>query len=213
MTAGKRILDLVLALVLGVVLLPVILAIAALCLFRQGRPILYGSERMRGPDQGFTLWKFRTMAHDAADRGVTGGDKAARITPLGRRLRAHRLDELPQLWNILAGDISFVGPRPPLRRYVEMRPDLYARVLRSRPGVTGLASLVYARHEEWLLSRTRSADETEAVYLRASVPRKAALDLIYQRHRSLCLDLWLIGWTAARFLPRRIRPERKGRPM
>ena len=125
----------------------------------QGRPILYLSERMRTPEQGFALVKLRTMAPapDGVDGGVSGADKAARITPLGRHLRRLRLDEVPQLWNILRGDMSFVGPRPPLREFVERFPDLYARVLACRPGITGLATLVYHAHEERLLSRSGSA--------------------------------------------------------
>jgi lipopolysaccharide/colanic/teichoic acid biosynthesis glycosyltransferase len=212
-TPGKRALDLALALLLLVPLGLVGAVLATLALLRQGRPILYGAERMREVDRAFTLWKLRSMAPAARDAGVTGGDKAARITPFGAWLRRWRLDELPQLWNVLAGEISFVGPRPPLRRYVELRPELYARVLRSRPGITGLASLVYAAHEERLLARCATAEETEALYLRACVPRKARIDLIYQRNRSLALDLRLIAWTAARFLPRRLRPRRKGRPL
>ncbi|WP_281826559.1 sugar transferase [Jannaschia rubra] len=211
MTFGKRLFDILFSIYLMIFLAPVF-AIVTWKVWRQtGRPIFYGSERMRSPTEGFTLWKFRTMAEDPGDHGVTGGDKAARITPLGRTLRRRRLDELPQLWNILRGDISFVGPRPPLRRYVEMFPDLYADVLKSRPGVTGLASLIYAPHEAVLLSGCRTARQTERVYVRHCIPRKAALDLLYQRHRTFWMDVKLISWTTAKFFPRRIRPRRKGR--
>lgn len=129
------------------------------------------------------------------DSGVSGGDKAARITPAGAWLRSKRLDELPQLWNILRGDLSFVGPRPPLRQYVERHPELYARVLQSRPGVTGLASIVYHRHEAMLLARCRTPEETDAVYSRICVPMKARLDLIYQRNRNICYDFDLVFQT------------------
>jgi lipopolysaccharide/colanic/teichoic acid biosynthesis glycosyltransferase len=210
-TPGKRVADLLFALFLSVVLAPVIVAVALLVWHRQGRPILYGSERMRGPDEAFILWKFRTMAADPSDGGVTGGDKSARITPLGATLRRLRLDELPQLWNVLRGDVSFVGPRPPLRRYVEMFPDLYARVLRSRPGITGLATLVYAPHEERLLASCATPEATEAAYIRRCIPRKAMLDLLYQRHRSFWMDMKLVSWTTAKFFPKAIRPKRKGR--
>lgn len=211
MTFGKRLFDILFSLYLMAFLAPVIVVITFMVWRRQGRPILYGSERMKTPDQGFTLWKFRTMADDPNDSGVTGGDKAQRITPFGAWLRRRRLDELPQLWNILKGDISFVGPRPPLRRYVEMCPDIYDEVLKSRPGVTGLASLVYAPHEEFILRSTATAEETEAAYLRRCVPRKAHLDMLYQKHRTFWMDVKLIAWTTAKFLPRRIRPMRKGR--
>lgn len=207
MTLGKRLFDIALALILSAVLIVPILILSGLILLRDGRPVLYLSERMKTPDTGFQLWKFRTMSVVQSDSGVSGGDKTARITPLGARLRRYRLDELPQLWNILRGDISFVGPRPPLRRYVELCPDLYARVLRSRPGVTGLATIVFHKTEERLLSACRSADETEAVYLRRCVPIKAKLDLIYARNQSLCYDAALILETLRRVF-RRSGPPR-----
>ncbi|WP_299840647.1 sugar transferase [uncultured Jannaschia sp.] len=210
MTFGKRLFDILFSIYLMVFLAPVF-AVVAWKVWRQGDgPIFYGSERMRSATEAFTLWKFRTMAPDPSDRGVTGGHKANRITPLGRTLRRLRLDELPQLWNILRGDVSFVGPRPPLRRYVEMFPDLYAEVLHSRPGVTGLASLVFAPHEARILEACDTAEETELAYIRICIPRKAALDLLYQRHRSFWLDVRLISWTTAKFFPRFIRPRRKG---
>ncbi len=202
MTPGKRIADLALALLLVVLLAPLGAALAVWLRVASGRPVLYASERMRSPTEGFILWKFRTMTLAPHDAGVTGGEKAARITGLGRFLRRTRLDELPQLWNVVRGDISFVGPRPPLRRYVELFPDLYARVLRARPGITGLATLRFHAHEERLLARCTDAAESHRVYSRFCVPRKARLDLIYQAHRSLCFDMVLIGQTVARVVPR-----------
>lgn len=200
MTPGKRALDIGLALLLAVVLSPLILAVALIILLRDGRPVLFLSERMKTPQEPFMLWKFRTMRADPDDAGVTGGDKVSRITATGRALRRTRLDELPQLWNILRGDISFVGPRPPLRRYVEAFPDLYAEVLKSRPGVTGLATLVFHRTEERILSRCTTGAATEAAYRRRCVPRKAQLDLIYARNRSICFDLRLMAATVWRRL-------------
>ena len=200
MTAAKRSLDLCLLAILAPLLLPVLGMLAIILWALQGRPVFYGGERMRSVAEGFPLWKLRSMIVAARDTGVSGGDKAARITPLGRILRRTRMDELPQLLNILRGDISFVGPRPPLRVYVERFPGLYAQVLRSRPGVTGLASLVFAAHEERLLARCASAAETDATYARVCVPRKARIDLIYQRHQSVGFDLWLIALTAARVM-------------
>lgn len=195
MTWDKRLLDLAFALLLALLLAPV-LAVLLIWLWRtQGRPLFHVAERMKGVDDPFMLWKLRTMTVDAADAGVSGGDKAARITPQGAWLRRRRLDELPQLWNIIRGDLSFVGPRPPLRAYVERFPDLYAKVLKSRPGVTGLASITYHRHEERLLTRCETPDETDAVYTRTCVPAKARLDLIYQRNRNLCYDFDLVFQT------------------
>ncbi len=93
--------------------------------------------------------------------------------------------------------MSFVGPRPPLRQYVEAFPDLYAEVLECRPGVTGLATLLFHRHEERLLAGCASAEETDRVYVRRCIPRKARLDLIYRRRRSLCFDLAILARTVA----------------
>lgn len=202
MTPGKRALDLTLGLLLTALLAAPFALLLLWLMLREGRPLFYAAERMRAPGQPFRLWKLRTMAPDPADSGVSGGDKASRITPTGRFLRRTRLDEIPQLWNVLKGDMSFVGPRPPLRQYVERFPALYAQILRSRPGITGLATLHFHRHEERLLARCRTPEETDALYVRACIPRKARLDLIYQRRRTLCLDLVLLGQTLARVISR-----------
>ena len=203
MTPAKRLFDIALALILGSILLVPALIISIWILVEDGRPILYISERMRAPDRPFRLWKFRTMRVVATDSGVSGGDKADRITRIGRILRKFRLDEIPQLWNILKGDMSFVGPRPPLRRYTEMFPVLYGAVLECRPGLTGMATLHFRRHEERLLRNCRTPDETESVYVRRCIPRKARLDLIYKHRRNLCSDAAMIRETIAQVLFRR----------
>ncbi|MFD2236889.1 sugar transferase [Aureimonas populi] len=203
MTPQKRLFDIALALLLCVPLLPVMALIAALVALKDGRPVLYVSERMRSQGEGFRLVKFRTMKVVAADAGVSGSDKADRITRTGRFLRRTRLDELPQLWNVLAGDISFVGPRPPLRQYVERFPQVYRQVLASRPGITGLASLHLHDYEERVLSRARTAEETDALYCRLCIPRKARIDMIYQRHASLCFDLQILVQTGLKLFYRR----------
>lgn len=195
MTLVKRLFDIGAAIGLGVVLLPVMLVVSLIILLKDGRPVLYLSERMRGIDDAFELIKFRTMRHSDVNTGVSGGDKMSRITATGRFLRRTRLDEIPQLWNVLRGDISFVGPRPPLRQYVEQCPEIYAEVLKSRPGITGLASVHYHRHEERLLSRTQTVEETDATYRGICVPRKAKIDLIYQRHQNICFDVAIMWRT------------------
>ncbi len=195
MTWRKRVFDLFFASLLVLVLGPILLALLVWLLLKQGRPLFYVAERMKGVDQPFNLWKLRTMTVVDSDAGVSGGDKTVRITPIGAWLRRRRLDEFPQLYNILKGDLSFVGPRPPLRKYVCRHPEIYARVLQSRPGVTGLASIAYHRHEAALLARCTSAEETDQAYSRHCVPRKARLDLIYQRHQSMCYDFDLVFQT------------------
>ncbi|GGO33701.1 sugar transferase [Gemmobacter aquaticus] len=209
MTFGKRVFDLVLALLLGAVLLVPFTVLLVVLLVKEGRPIFYVAERMKAPGQPFRLWKLRTMTVARSDSGVSGGDKSARITSMGRFLRKTRLDEVPQLWNVIRGDMSFVGPRPPLRLYVERFPELYEQVLRSRPGITGLASLHFHAHEERILACCSSAAETDEVYSRRCVPRKATLDLIYQRHRSLCFDMALIAQTGKRVLLKRLTKRKQ----
>ncbi|MFY0312408.1 sugar transferase [Leisingera sp. D0M16] len=195
MTWRKRLFDLFFATLLIAVLGPVLLLLLLWLLWKEGRPLFYVAERMKGVDQPFMLWKLRTMTVVDSDTGVSGGDKSARITRTGAWLRSKRLDEFPQLWNILKGDISFVGPRPPLRQYVEANPELYAEVLKSRPGVTGLASITYHKHEAALLARCGTSEQTDAVYSRLCVPMKARLDLIYQRHQSMCFDFDIVFQT------------------
>lgn len=192
MTISKRLFDLAALVVLGALLLPVILVTALVVLILDGRPVFYIAERMKTPTQSIRLVKFRTMTVTDTDQGVSGGDKAHRITRSGATLRRLRLDEMPQLWNVLRGDISFVGPRPPLPEYVERFPDIYVPVLRCRPGITGLASITFHRHEGRLMAACKSSAETDYVYTRRCIPRKAKLDMMYQRNRNLCLDAWIM---------------------
>lgn len=200
MTWQKRLLDLVLATLAMLILALPFAGLLAVLLVTSGRPLFYRSERMKAPGQPFLLWKLRTMAPAGADAGVSGGDKSGRITRAGRILRRTRADEIPQLWNVLRGDMSLVGPRPPLRAYVERFPALYGAVLRSRPGITGLASLTYHRHEERILADCRTAEQTDRAYSTRCIPAKARIDMIYQRHRSVCLDLAIIARTVLRVL-------------
>ena len=142
MTPQKRAFDVILALTVGAILLPVFCVAVLLLLVTEGRPIFYISERMRTSDRSFRLIKLRTMRGSIENGGVTGGDKSDRISRFQGLLRRSRADEFPQLWNVLRGDMSFVGPRPPLRMYTEAFPVLYANVLRSRPGITGPTGMV-----------------------------------------------------------------------
>jgi len=193
----KRGFDILVGALLLLLSLPTMIIVTLVILIRDGGPVFYVSERMKTTDHAFNLIKFRTMssAQSRENTGVTGGDKTDRITPTGRILRRFRLDELPQLFNVLKGDMSLVGPRPPLRQYTDQFPQLYRDVLHSKPGVTGLATLLYHRHEERLIKNAQSSEETEAIYTTRCIPRKAALDLIYQRHASVCFDMSILART------------------
>lgn len=214
MTVNKRIFDIVGTVLIFAVLWPLLLFFIILLLVKEGRPLFHLSERMRGPDESFTLIKLRTMRPAEGPDGVTGGDDTGRISPVQALARRWHADELPQLWNVLAGDISLIGPRPPIRRYVELYPALYARVLQSRPGLTGLATLTFGRHEEAILRRAGSAAETDALYRRRCVARKARIDLIYQQHRTVWWDFALAYRTLGHMgggKSRRPRPRPAGR--
>lgn len=202
MNNKKRFFDIIVALTLLTAVAPLIALIGFLILLLDGRPVFYLSPRMKTMDKEFPLIKFRTMKTAPTDSGVSGGDKASRITPLGNFLRRTRLDELPQLANVVLGHVSFVGPRPPLRQYVENFPEIYAEVLKSRPGITGLASIHFHRHEAWLLSKCETAEETDRVYVSTCIPRKARLDMIYQEHQSLCFDVVLMFRTVLKVVSR-----------
>lgn len=190
--------DLVLALALALLLAAPFALLLLWLRAREGRPLFHVAARAGAGGRPFRLWKLRTMRPAVADAGVSGGDKAARVTPAGRWLRRCRLDEIPQLWNVIRGDMGLVGPRPPLPAYVARFPDLYGRVLAGRPGITGLATLVFHAHEERLLARCATAAETEAVYVRRCIPRKARIDLLWQARHGPGLDLWLMVLTLAR---------------
>lgn len=198
MTAGKRAFDIGLALILSTALVPMGAVVLAFVLILDGRPAFYVSERSGAGGRNFRLWKFRTLQAAHGDAGVAGGHNSSRITRTGRFLRRTRFDEFPQLWNVFMGDMSFVGPRPPLPSVAARFPDIYARVLRSRPGITGLASVFFADHEAMAMAGCADVREAEAVYYRRCVARKARLDLIYQRRRGICMDMWLIWLTAGR---------------
>ncbi|WP_312526791.1 sugar transferase [Paracoccus sp. (in: a-proteobacteria)] len=192
MTFRKRAFDILLALTLLIPLSIVMAVVALILLITQGRPIFYVAPRMRSPGRSFDQLKFRTMLRHERDSGATGAHKNWRITKVGRFLRRTRIDELPQLFNILLGDMSFVGPRPPLREFVERFPAQYAQVLRNRPGVTGLATMIYHAHEDAIMARCKTAEQTENAYFRRCLPTKLRIDLIYLHRASLRMDLWII---------------------
>lgn len=155
---AKRILDFLMALLGLLVLAAPMVFMAALVKLCSRGPIFYGSKRCGRGGAIFTLWKFRTMRADAGANGplVTArGDP--RITWLGGFLRKTKLDELPQLWNVLLGDISLVGPRPEAPNYVQLEDDRWREILSVRPGITGLATLEFTDEEAIL----EGADDPE----------------------------------------------------
>jgi lipopolysaccharide/colanic/teichoic acid biosynthesis glycosyltransferase len=191
----KRAFDIVAASA-GLILLSPLFAFAAVLIrCTSAGPVFFRQERMGRGFQPFEILKFRTMVADAPKLGgaLTAGDDP-RITFVGRFLRKTKFDELPQLINVLMGEMSFVGPRPEVRRYVEMFKDDYEQLLTVRPGITDLASLKY-RHESELLGQYADPD---AAYIKLILPDKIALGREYLSRSSLLFDLKVILKTACR---------------
>jgi lipopolysaccharide/colanic/teichoic acid biosynthesis glycosyltransferase len=194
---SKRTFDLVTAL-LGLALLsPLLLLVALLIKLDSTGPIFFRQERIGKGFHPFRIYKFRTMVHDAPRRGgpITFGADP-RITRLGRVLRQTKIDELPQLLNVLRGEMSFVGPRPEVRPYVELFRDDYEEILQVLPGVTDLASVQY-RNETEVLGRFA---DPEAAYVGHILPEKINLAKEYIRRSSLFFDITLILKTLFRLV-------------
>lgn len=190
-----------LALILAPIVLVLLGVLFVIVVPLQGRPFFYTCERMKTRDTSFRLIKIRTLhpPDPEAELSALGGHMLSRVTPVGALLRKTRLDELPQIFNVIRGDMRFIGPRPQLRKYVEAYPDLFDAVLRETPpGITGLATVVFHEREERLLAACRSAEETDEVYRRRCIAIKARLDLIYRERRGFKLNLWILWHTFAR---------------
>jgi len=193
-TMGKRIFDAVLSFVALVVLLPLFVAVATLVKLSSPGEAFYRQERVGRGGRIFWIAKFRSMRTGADRCGAaitSSGDP--RITPIGRVLRRLKLDELPQLWNVLRGDMSLVGPRPEVPQYVELYTAAQRQVLSIRPGITDPASISY-RGEERLLAKQA---DPERYYREVILPDKLKMNLEYLSHMSFLYDLSLVLRTTA----------------
>ncbi len=198
----KRVMDVVLV-AIGLALLSPLLLLIAIAIKLEGKgPVLFRQERVGRHFRPFRIYKFRTMVVGAErlGPGLTVRDDR-RVTRLGRFLRDSKLDELPQLFNVLKGDMSLVGPRPELRRYVDQFPDDYREILKVRPGITDLASLTYRRESSLLAV----PEDAEATYLSVILPEKIRLARISVERTSALHDLGLIlGTVIALAYPARL---------
>jgi lipopolysaccharide/colanic/teichoic acid biosynthesis glycosyltransferase len=169
---------------------PALLVIAASILAEDGAPILFAQVRVGREGKPFRLRKFRTMRRGQSGPSITArGD--SRITRVGQFLRKFKLDELPQLWNVVLGEMSLVGPRPEVPEFVDYSQPVWRSVLRVRPGITDPASVAY-RNEEELLAK---ASDPIRYYQESVLPAKLALNLEYLERRSLWLDLKVMTQT------------------
>ena len=188
----------------GLVLLsPLLLGLAVMIAVLDGTPVLFLQTRVGRNGRVFRIWKFRTMRAGSTGISITcAGDM--RITAIGAMLRKYKLDELPQLINVVRGEMSLVGPRPEVPEYVYPDSPAWQSVLRVRPGITDLATLVYRNEEDVM----RDATNPDAFYRDHLQPRKLALNLSYLSNRTLWSDIRLIV-TSVRysFFPAKFDPE------
>jgi lipopolysaccharide/colanic/teichoic acid biosynthesis glycosyltransferase len=197
----KRAFDVIVSL-FGLIALAIPLALLALLVASTSRgPVLFRQQRIGLNSEPFEILKFRTMQDDASRRGpLVTVDGDPRITPIGRILRATKLDELPQLWNVLCGDMSFVGPRPEVPKYVSLYPpEVAEKVLSVRPGITDEASILF-RDESGILAE---ASDPERAYIEEVLPKKLMLHQLYVEQRSFFGDLGIILRTLLRLVSSR----------
>lgn len=172
-------------------------AVAVKCSSRG--PVFFRQIRVGKNGRKFRIYKFRTMVADAEKKGMqitVGGD--SRVTGIGRVLRKTKVDELPQLFNVFAGQMSFVGPRPEVPHYVDMYSDYQKNVLRIKPGITELASIVY-RDENDVLAKS---EDPERTYIEEIMPEKIKLNMQYMQKMNVFYDIYLIFRTFAAVLKR-----------
>ena len=185
----KRSFDILFAALGLLVLSPLLLLLAIAVRLSSRGQVLFRQQRIGKDGRPFYIVKFRSMVENAEDLGLgVTRDGDPRITAMGRFLRKTKLDELPQLWNVVVGDMSFVGPRPEVPRYVEKYTAEQRRVLALKPGITDLATLEFRNEEELL----RTVADTERFYLEYCVPRKIELNLAYAARANVWEDTKII---------------------
>lgn len=185
----KRFFDLIASIIGIFMLMPIFICLMIILLILDGRPIFFIQQRVGLNGKLFNLFKLRTMTVDInSNKGSFDAGSSARVTTIGRILRKTKLDELPQLFNVLLGDMSFVGPRPEVKKWVDIYPARWAFVHSVRPGITDPASIKF-RHEEAILSQSSNPEET---YKNEILPEKLSLYESYIRSRSMVGDFKII---------------------
>jgi lipopolysaccharide/colanic/teichoic acid biosynthesis glycosyltransferase len=185
----KRLFDIVSALIGIIILIPFFIIITILMIVSCGFPILYFQTRVGKNNKDFKLYKFRTMHLNADKKGLlTVGGRDPRVTSIGYYLRKYKLDELPQLFNVLFGTMSLVGPRPEVRKYVDLYSKEQQLVLSVKPGITDYASLEYINENELLAN----AINPEQTYIDEIMPAKLKLNAKYIEQQGFFVDLKII---------------------
>ena len=187
----KRLFDILMSLILLIILFPILLIISIVIKIDSKGPIFYRQIRITKYGREFKIYKFRTMVVDADKKGslVTLNDDQ-RITKIGKKIRKIRLDELPQLFNILLGDMSFVGTRPEVKKYVDFYNDEMLATLLLPAGVTSKASIEY-KDEDEIISKYSKKENIDDIYLKRILPEKMKYNLEYLKNFNILLDLKL----------------------
>jgi lipopolysaccharide/colanic/teichoic acid biosynthesis glycosyltransferase len=186
---AKRLFDVICAIIGLIILAPFLLLISILIKLDSKGPILFIQGRVGKNNTDFNIYKFRTMHIQSESKGLlTLGNHDSRITKVGYVLRRYKIDEFPQLINILKGDMSFVGPRPELRYYVNFYSEDDMKIFKVRPGITGLASLKYRNEVELL----KAAENPEEFFIKTIIPDKLKFNKEYIKKRNFFFDLKLI---------------------
>ena len=202
--AAKALFDRLAAAVGLIVLSPLLLLAAVAIILEDALPVFFRQIRIGRDGKTFQLWKFRSMRNGLSGTRITAANDP-RLTWVGRILRKYKIDELPQLWNVLKGEMSLVGPRPEVPAFVDLGDPAWQAVLQLKPGITDVASLVY-RHEEEILG---AASDPEPYYCDHILPAKLALNQHYIQSRSFRLDLKVILLTVRySFFPKGFDPKR-----
>jgi len=193
----KRCFDIIVSLIAIIILLPILLLIALWIKIDSRGSIIYKQIRVGKGGRDFGIFNFRTMHPDSDIKGLlTVGGRDPRITNAGYLLRKYKLDELPQLFNVLKGDMSLVGPRPEVRKYVSRYSDEQLKVLSVKPGITDFASIHYSNENE-ILAKSANPEQT---YVQEIMPHKLALNLKYIQEASLMTDLKIIAATVMKIV-------------
>lgn len=191
----KRLFDILMSLIGLIILLPFFFLLSVWIMLDSPGGVFYRQKRVGKNNVDFLLWKFRSMRPDSDKKGLlTVGGRDPRITRSGYFIRKYKIDELPQLINVLTGDMSLVGPRPEVRKYVDLYSKEQLKVLDVRPGITDLASLNYFEESE-LLAKSLDPEKT---YVEEIMPAKLKLNLLYIDKANLSTDLKMIFSTVAR---------------
>ncbi len=186
----KRFLDFIGSLILLILLSPILIILAILIKIDSKGPVFYRQERVTTNGKIFKIFKFRTMIQDADKRGaLITGKQDSRITRIGNKIRKCRLDELPQLINILKGEMSFVGTRPEVKKYVDMYTDEMKATLLMPAGVTSMASIKFKDEDEIISKQTKSGKTVDEAYVNDILPEKMKWNLEYIKKFSIFEDL------------------------